>query len=324
MLEVLIDNKNGNAWAISVSSLTWKTGRIGKIGTLELTIIQSSTDEKGFKINGGDLVRVKDGNFGIFYGYVFKISDGKDEQIKITAYDQTRYLQSDETYVFVNKTATEIIKRIANDFTLKIGKLVDTGYKIPTMSEDEKKALDTACKALDATLIATGKNYILYDDFGQLVLKDIEDMKISDTAEFYIGDGSLLYDYSFERTIDNETYNKIKLVRDNKKTKKRDVFIVQDSKNITKWGLLQNYRKMDENMNDAQIKDIANKMIQLYNREKKTMKLECIGNWKVRAGSFIRIIIQKFNINTYFMVEECTHKFEGNDHTMSLDLKVIS
>lgn len=90
------------------------------------------------------------------------------------------------------------------------------------------------CEALDRTLIYGGKNYIFYDDFGKLVLRDVEDMPYG----FVIGDNSLLTDYSYTRSIDDQTYNKIKLYRDNKDTGKRETFVHQDSGSIRQWGLL--------------------------------------------------------------------------------------
>ena len=88
---------------------------------------------------------------------------------------------------------------------------------------DNKKLIDMICEALDRTLIYGGKNYIFYDDFGKLVLRDVEEMPYG----FVIGDHSLLTDYSYTRSIDDQTYNKIKLYRDNKDTGKRDTFVHQ-------------------------------------------------------------------------------------------------
>nr|WP_240927570.1 hypothetical protein [Paenibacillus thiaminolyticus] len=124
-----------------------------------------------------------------------------------------------DTYKFTNTTASDVIKRIAGDFELKTGAIVDTGYKIPTMLEDAKKLLDIIYKALDLTIINSGSNYVFYDDFGSLVLKNVKDMLV----DFHIGDGSLMYDYSLKTSIDTDTYNQIVLYKDNKDTKTRDL-----------------------------------------------------------------------------------------------------
>ena len=40
--------------------------------------------------------------------------------------------------------------------------------------------------------------------------------------------------YTYEKSIDKDVYNQVKLYRDNEKTGKRDVWIVKDSNNIKK------------------------------------------------------------------------------------------
>lgn len=72
-----------------------------------------------------------------------------------------------------------------------------------------------------------------------------------------VGDESLATAYTYSSDIDSDTANKIKLVRDNKETSKRDVYIVQDSNNMAAWGVLQHYEKVSEELNPAQIEAMA-------------------------------------------------------------------
>lgn len=320
MMEVLIDNRDGSIWDMPVSSVQWKTSRIGKAGTLDVKLVIEQPTK--FPVNSGAIIRVTDGSHKIFYGYVFETGFNASSEFNVKAYDQLRYLMYNDTFVFSSTTATAGIKKIATDAGLKIGTFEETGYKVPAMVEDNKKALDVVAKFLDSTLIATNRNYVLFDNFGKLELRNINNMAIS-ADDFYIGEESLLFDFEYKKTIDVETYNRIKLVQDNKKTGKREVYIAQDSKNIAKWGRLQEFRKVDEKMTAAQIKDLLDKLIKLRNRETKSLKLNCLGHWKVRAGCFVFVYIEKIGIKQYFLVDECTHNWEGGVHTMTLDLKVI-
>lgn len=322
MLEVLIDNKNGNVWDISniVSNVTWKTSRIGRAGSLDFTLIKNGIyQDPGFKYNNGDIVTVRKNNQNVFYGYIFSIEGGKDEAIKIACYDQLRYLMANDTYVFTNVTASDIVRRIAEDFNLRLGRIDDTVYRIPAMVEDGKKILDIICKSLDLTLINSGVNFFLYDDFGSLSLRKCDDFLV----DFIIGENSLMTNYASKTTIDSDTYNRIKLYQDNKDTGRREVYMAQDSNNIAKWGVLQLYQSVDENLNAAQINELLNTLSELKNRETKSLKIEAIGDISVRAGAYVPIIISEYGINQPFLVDECTHKFDGADHTMSLELKVI-
>ncbi|MFS8534836.1 MAG: hypothetical protein FWJ65_06715 [Limnochordales bacterium] len=321
-LELLLDNRNGNVWDISqiVSQVTWTTTRRGRPGKLELTLIKGALyQDPAFAINSGDVLRFRDGSHNVFYGYVFTVDGGQSEAVKITAYDQIRYLLAKDTYVFAGATATEIIRQIAGDYNLRVGRLDDTGYRIPTMVEDGQTLLDIIEKALTLTLINTGRNFVFFDDFGALALRNVEDLLL----DFAIADGGILIDYSYKRSIDEETYNRVKLVRNNQETGRRDVYLAQDSASIARWGVLQLYQMVDEDMNEAQIQQLLDTLIQLHNRETRSLKVKAIGDSRVRAGYYVTIGIQEYGISQPFLVDQCKHTWSDTDHTMELELKVV-
>jgi len=321
-MEILLDNKQGTVWDVSeiVSSPTWKTSRNGKPGRFDFSLIKNSLwQERSFSYNNGDIVRFRYKGQDVFYGYIFSVDGGKNESVKIKCYDQIRYLTNKDTYVFSNATVTEIVRQIANDFNLRTGILQDSLYRIPAMVEDGQSLIDIIDKALALTLINADLNYVLYDDFGSLTLRNIEDMLV----DFYIGDDSLLHNYSYRRSIDSDTYNKIKVYQDNEETGRREIYVAQDSGSIARWGTLQLYQQADENMNAAQIEQMVDTLIQLKNRETKTLKLDCIGDIRVRAGCYVPVVIDEYNINQPFVVDEVSHRWNGSDHQMQVTLKVV-
>ncbi|MFD1179201.1 hypothetical protein ACFQ3W_23310 [Paenibacillus puldeungensis] len=317
MLQVFTDNKLGGVYDVSelVTDATWKTSRIGKPGSFDFTMLQDSN----YKISNGDIISAKWDDKPLFYGYVFSVGRNQEETISIKAYDQLRYLTATDTYVFKNTTAAAVVKRIANDFGLKWGNIVDTKYKIPSMVEDGQKLLDIIDKAFALTTINTGSIYVFYDDYGKLAVQNVKDRIV----DLIIGDESLMTDFSYEQTIDSDTYNRIKLVKDNKKTGKRDVYIAQDSANIAKWGRLQYYQKVEENQNEAQIKALLDQLARAKNQETKSLKIDALGNPLVRAGSYVKVVIEELAINELFLIDECSHKFSGSDYTISIDVKVV-
>ncbi|MEC0234466.1 hypothetical protein P4H71_09020 [Paenibacillus kribbensis] len=321
-MEILLDNKNGRVWDVSqiTADATWASKRIGTASSFEFTLIKGGIyQDPSFAINNGDVIRVKDGEWNIFYGYVFEISESRDESVKVKCYDQIRYLMSNDTYVFKGIKASDVVRRIADDFKLKTGTIQDTGYVIPVMIEDNKKLLDIVWKALDLTLIHAGQNFIFYDDFGKLMVRRLSELKVS-TA---IGDGSLMTDYEYSRSIDSDTYTKIKIVQNNKKSGKRDVYIAQNSANAARWGQLQLYQVADEKQNAAQINQLLSQLAQLKNRETRSLSLTALGAPGIRAGSYIPVVIEGLALSQYFCVDECSHSFEGAVHTMKLKLVVI-
>ncbi|GAA4828062.1 hypothetical protein GCM10023310_00970 [Paenibacillus vulneris] len=318
MLEIIIDNRDGYVWNVSgiVSEATYKTSRLGKASTFDFTFIKRGWYEaKEFKYDVGDIVRVTMDGRNVFYGYIFTIDSGRDEEVRITAYDQLRYLMSNGYLGDTNVTATEVVKKIASKYELKTGRLDDTKYKIPKIREDNVKLIDIICRALTDTLIATNNNFVLYDDFGELALRNVKDMVL----DFSLGDTSLVFDYKQKRTIDN-SYNQVILAQDNKKAGKREVYIYRDSDTIKKWGLLQYFQIVDDDMNKAQINELLSNLIHLKNRVGQSFSIDAIGDIRVRAGCYISINIAELGIDQYFLVDECVHKFDGAEHTMTLDL----
>ena len=293
-----------------ITAAKWTTKRSGSPASRERPAIVN--DE--IQWSHGGIVTLLDDKTGLFYGYVVKISQNEKEQVQITAYDQTWYLKKNkETYVFTGKRADQIVKQIAEDFKLKTGTLANTGYAIPSMIEDGQTLFDIALKAIDLTLINTGKMFVLWDDFGSLAITDVETAKL----DLFVGDGSLATGYTYDQDIDSDTYNKIKLVKDNKTTGKRDVYIYQNSKNMTLWGILQ----VDESMNEAQIKERGAKMLELYNRPSRSFSLNAITDLSVRAGRVLYIGIGAVGVKSFFLIEEATHDLLKE--TMTLKLKVV-
>ena len=316
MAQILYQNiETGDAHDITtlVTSASWKTKRTGSPAQLDLTLVSDPAVE----ITEGGIVTLTEDGVGLFYGYVFKYSRNEKEEVSITAYDQMRYLKNKDTYVFTGQTATAITQQIAADFGVKVGALEDTGYAIPSMVEDGQTLFDIILKALDLTLINTGKMYYLWDDFGALRISDVAKSAIALT----VGDESLATGYSYQSDIDGDTANKIKLVRDNKETGKRDVWIVMDSSTQKRWGILQHYDKVAEELNSAQVAAMADSLLELKNRPKKSLSINGLSDLSIRAGRSLFIDISGVGVSGWYIVDECTHDLIKE--TMTLRVVIV-
>lgn len=309
------NNKTGDTFDVTelVTAAKWGTKRSGSPAKLELSVLR---DEDVVWTEGG-IVDAMDGDRRLFYGYVFKITQDENEGVDILAYDQTRYLKNKETYVFTGKRADQVLREIAEDFELKAGTLTDTGYVIPSMVEDAQTLFDIVLKALDLTLIHSGRMFYLWDDFGLLRVSEVT----LPAQPPIVGDGSLAGGFSHSSSIDGETRNKIKLVRDNKETGKRDVYIAEDSGNMALWGILQTYEKVDENLGEGQIREQCQQMLELYNRPEQSLSLSALTLPGLRAGEVVYVALSAIGVGQCFLVEEATHDLM--DETMELKVRVI-
>jgi hypothetical protein len=320
-IELLVQNNvTGDVYDISdliEGEINWETQR-NSASKLDFRVVK----DKQVDFSEGSIVRFKYNGENVFYGYIFTKSRNKDQIISVTAYDQLRYLKNKDTYVFTGKKASDVLNKISYDFKLKTGTIEDTKYIIPSMIEENQTLIDIILKAVDLTLISNNKMYVLFDNYGAIELRNVEGLK----TDFVIDGNSNLQDFDYQSTIDDETANQVKLVQNNKTTGKRDVYIVKDSSNISKWGLLQLYDVVDEGLNAAQITDRANKSLSLYNRVFRTLSIPVLGD--IRARASYSIFVSDLNLgdiilNQYMLVDKASHTFRNNDHSMKLDLRIV-
>jgi hypothetical protein len=312
MIELLIQNGSTIYKPIIEGDIKWDTERKGQPGKLTFSVVSDGI----INFQEGNAVMFKVDGVKLFYGFVFKKERDKEKNIKVTAYDQLRYMKNKDTYVYKNKTAGELIQMIAADFNLQTGTLDDTGFKIASRVEDNKSLMEMIQNALDLTLQNKNQMFVLYDDFGKLALKNIESMKLN-----LIIDDEAAENFKYSSSIDGETFNRIKLSYENKESGKREIYIAQDSSNINNWGVLQHFETIDDPING---KAKADALLKLYNSKKRSLTISnAFGDVKVRAGSSIpiKLALGDVTVQNYMVVEKVSHTFSDDDHMMDLTLK---
>lgn len=312
MIELYIRNGDKLYQPIIEEGMTWETERKGSPGKLSFTVIKDNIID----FQEGNPVMLKIDGVNIFYGFVFKKTRDKNHHIKVIAYDQLRYLKNKDTIIYESKRASEVIKMIAADYNLQLGTIEDTDYVIPNRTEENTALFDIILTALELTLTNKKTMYVLYDDFGKLTLKSLENMKTSIVIDEETGEN---FDYT--SSIDENTYNQIKIQYDNEETGKKETFIAKDSSHINEWGLLQYYDTV-KNVENAQAK--ADALLDLYNAKTRNLKItNAIGNLTVRAGTMVIVMLNLGDIivGNYFLVEKCKHTFKNDEHFMDLNLR---
>ncbi len=297
------------------NEVVWTTSRQGEPGKLEFTVIKTNKAGDLLAFNEGDAVRLRIDGKDVFWGYVFTKKRDKDDHIQITAYDQLRYFKNKDSYSYANKTATQVLQMMAADFNLQTGVLENTKYVIASRVEDNQTLFDIMQNALDETLQVTGNMYVLYDDYGKLTLKNSESMRIP-----YLICDSVAENFDYETSIDEETYNQIKLVYSDSEGGQSQTFIAKDSEKQSQWGLLQYYDTVDD---PALLAEKAKALLNLYNRKTRKLSISnAFGDLRVRAGTIVPINLYLGDIvaNQYLMVEEAKHIFTMDSHLMDLTL----
>lgn len=311
MLKLIIEHEGVSYIPIVEDGVKWDTERKGSPGKLTFKVI------KDMKLNfsEGDVVKFYVDDTPVFFGFVFTKKRDKEHHIEVVAYDQLRYFKNKDTINFENCSASDVLREIIGRFGLSAGSIDETNFKYVSRLEDDKTMFDMVQNALDETLMNDRKLYVLYDDFGKICLRDIENMKLNVVINQNNAEN---FDYS--SSIDN-TYNQIKLAYDNEESKKREIYITKHTENINRWGLLQYFEKLNNKLNGVQK---AETLLTLYNRKQRNLSISnAFGDVRVRAGTSVIINLNLGDIeqNSYMVVESASHTFNKDEHMMNLTLR---
>jgi hypothetical protein len=290
--------------------LSWE--RRGHPGKLTFSVAK----DDALNFTEGDACKLTVNGTDMFYGFVFTKRRRKDGLINVTVYDQLRYFKNKDTYVYENKTATDIVRMIAADFRLNTGALEDTGHRIASRVEDDVTLFDIILNALDETLVATRRLFVLYDDVGKLTLRNIDSMKLD-----LLLDEETLGDFDYKSSIDDATYNQIKVVHEDSEAGIRSIHIAKDSANINAWGVLQHTANVEELVNG---RAKADGLLALHNTKTRTLTVsDDLGDVRVRGGSSIvvQLDLGDINVSNYMVVESVRHTFSEQQHLMQLKLR---
>lgn len=314
-VEILIQNDKVYLPSLE-GDVKLERSRQGAPSKLTFTVLKDGV----LNFQEGNPVTLRVNGQPVFAGFVFSKSRNDNVKIKVTAYDQIRYLKNKDTLSYANLTYAKLLKRVATDYHLKVGAVADTKYKIPARIE-EGTLIDILQTASDLTVVNTGALFVLYDDFGKLTLKPLKDMILNVVVDEETAGG---YDYT--SSIDKDTYDRIKLAIDNDETGQRETHVLNEPGNQAKWGVLQYYEKLDGDSSAALLTQRAKTLLKYYNKKHRTLTIKkAFGDPRVRGGSLlvVRLGLGDISVQNYMCVEKVTHTWAAGVHTMDLNLSGI-
>lgn len=308
-----------NSTGLDITSLAQQIQWKGRKGASSRTLTVKLLDDDGYK-HARSGISVEEGHQCIFScngtelfrGIIMKTVQTSKKLMTFTAYDNGIYLANNkDTFTYENKTATDIFKDVCTRFGLPIGEVSQCTYTIPELTKKKTTGFDAIADALSLDFDATGIRHYVSSDKGKLSLLT----RRENILQWVIETTQNMLTYSYTQSIE-DIRTRVKMLSD-------EGTVLAESVNAgleTKLGTFQEIDTPDETLSAAQIKTLCDSILAEKSTPKKTLTLEALGIPEVISGIGVFIIIKHLGLSRTFYVDEDTHTFTGNKHTMSLKL----
>ncbi|MCL1859033.1 MAG: hypothetical protein FWF92_07335 [Oscillospiraceae bacterium] len=310
--------KNGAAYDMSnlVSNIKWSGRKGSSCRNLQVSFI----DDDGYKHDRTD-IDVEEGHQCVFYwkdkelfrGMFMKQEQSKKKTMSVTAYDNgIRLARNRDTFNYSNKKASEIFIDCCKRFGIPYDKIADTGYIIPELPKPKTTAWDVIADALSITYKATGIRYYPMCTGETINLTE----RRENILQWVIETGVNLIDYSQAKSIE-KINTRIKLL-----SKEGTVLAeAADTALEKKIGTFQDIIQINDDMNSGQLTELVKTTLAENNKSMLSLPVTALGQPDVITGVGVFIKIDPLDISKAYYVEEDTHTFDRNYHSMSLKLE---
>lgn len=312
---IILKGEQGYDVTQLVEQVKWKGRKGSSSRTLAVTLI----DDDGYKHarsgidveQGHQCIFSYDG-VELFRGIIMSQTQSNQKKLQFTAYDNGIYLANNkDTFCYENKTASDVFRDCCTRFGLPMGEVASCSYKIPELTKSKTTAFDAIADALSLDFDATGIRHYVASSKGKLSLLT----RRENILQWVIEVGQNITSYSYSRSIE-DIKTRVKMVS-------KEGTTVAEKSNAElekKIGIFQEIDQPDESLTTAQVNALIESIMEEKGTPERTLSVEAVGIAEVISGIGVYIIIPELEISRTFYVDEDTHTFEDNKHTMSLKL----
>lgn len=261
--------------------------------------------------NGDQCVMYENG-IELFRGIIVSHSQGKSKKLTITAYDNMYYLANNkDSFCYSNQTATQIFDDCMARIGMTGGTAADTVYVIPELPKAKTTYYDILLDALSTTYKASGIRYYISSEKGEIHLRQRSENPLQWVLEI----GANITDYEYTKSIVG-VKTRVRLLS------KEDAVVYEESNAALedKIGTFMEIKSVNESYNDAQIKELVQSVFEEKGTPSRSLKISGIGITEAISGGCVFVIIPHLGLKRTFYIDEDTHTYTQNSHTMSLKL----
>lgn len=312
---IIIKGEQGYDVTQLVETIKWK----GRKGSSARTLTATLIDDDGYKHarSGIDVEKGHQCLFNyngkeLFRGIIMTQTQTNRKKLQFTAYDNGIYLANNkDTFTYENKTASDVFRDCCTRFGLPMGEVAKCSYKIPELTKSKTTAFDAIADALSLDFDATGIRHYVASDKGKLSLLT----RRENIMQWVIEVGQNITTYSYTRSIE-DIKTRVKMVS-------KEGTTIAEKKNAAlekRIGVFQEIDQPDESLTTAQVNDLIASILEEKSTPERTLNVEAVGIAEVISGIGVYIIIPELGLSRTFYVDEDTHTFKDNMHTMTLKL----
>ena len=294
---------------ITLSDNIDSLGRELKLDYLNNYVYDSYTQFTALRT--GNTIILYDNEEQLFAGQIITLSRSGVSNYSVTMYDNAFYLNKNEAQIqFTDLDVKSCIEQLCSqeyipckvdcDIPTKVTKIYN-GETISNIIDDLLK------QATDDTGLKYRREY----NQGCLYVNAMNNLKMVWESK------PLVSEFSYDESIDNLA-NRVVVVSSSEKNK--TVFAeAKNEESIKLYGQYTHYEKVDDKK-QAKAQDIANKKLKELSRTFEKATVTLLGDNYIRSGRIIQFEQPEIGLYGEYLVEHCTHNYNGALHTMECEV----
>ncbi len=250
----------------------------------------------------------------MFSGIITSYTRNSMTEFEYTAYDYGFYLNKSEAQIQFNNdiSTSSAIQKLCSENGVTVGSICDIPTKVNKIYQGN--TISDIIKDLLKMAEAEQKVHYRMEVRGAaLYIERYQDLYVQAEVVNLIGDFSS--SYSIE-----DMANRIVIVSSSEKNQ-QIIAEKSDSSSIATYGQITKIEKVDDKKQSQAAEIAANKLLD-KNSVKKSFSVTLLGSDAVRSGRMMIFDQPEIKLSGAFLVRNCTHDFNGNKHTMKLELEV--
>lgn len=284
--------------------------------------LRLSKDDKTriFTPTVGKQVRMSADGKEQFRGVITAIGNNSDSAATLSVVDYNWYLaQNTINYEAKKKTGSQIIRELANKYSIKVGRIADTKYVFPRLVFFGKSIAEIIQTVLYETYIATKSRFAVSSNMGSLELLPAtpQDVKV------HADRGRNLISADSTTSIENvKTSVVLSGGNDEYRASKKGLRTVQTNDKRRKlYGLMTHTEHKDGTNRIATLQSQAKALLAQLSAPETSADVTIVGDVSVQAGRVLRVNDTMTGLTGLFWVAADSHTFDANGtHTTQCTL----